>query len=95
VSGPRRLTLWNGSVAELITMTAVVVALPFYLGLIHIGIPLFVSYSAVAGAAMATGEFLEYSDVRYGLSVLLQGAAVWMAIVGSCGSLVYGLALLF
>ena len=92
---PRKMPFWHGSVAELLTMTAALVALPFYLGFVHTSAPLFALYAGVAGTAMAAGEFFEHSDVQHGgIRLLAAVAAVWATIVGIFGSFAYFVAYL-
>jgi hypothetical protein len=90
------MTLWQGSKAELVTAITAAVGIPFYLGFVHAGPPQLVLYSGVAGAAMATGEFVETPLLkRGGLRLFVADAAIWAATIGLIGGATYLLALIF
>lgn len=90
------MKLWNGSTAELVTAATAAIGIPFYLGLIHFGAPQLVLYSGVAGTAMATGEFVESSQLqRGGWRLFVADAAVWSVVIVLLGGLAYILALIF
>jgi len=90
------MTLWQGSEAKLMAAVTVTVALPFYLGFVHAAAPQLVLYTGVAGAAMATGEFVETPTLkRGGLSVFLTVVAVWSASIVVVGGATYLIALIF
>ena len=89
------MTLWQGSRAELVTAAAAALGLPFYLGFVHAPVPQLALYSGVAGAAMATGEFVESPMLtRGGLRLFLTDVAVWAAVIGLFGGAAYLLALI-
>jgi hypothetical protein len=53
-------------------------------------------YSGVAGAAMATGEFVETPLLkRGGIRLFMADAAVWAVVIGFIGGLTYLFALIF
>lgn len=90
------MTLWQGSKAELVTAIAAMVAIPFYLGVIHAGAPQFAVYSGVAGTAMATGEFAEHSSLQtWGFRLFLMDVALWCSGVALLGGAAYLIALIF
>jgi hypothetical protein len=90
------MTLWQGSKAELVTAIAATLGIPFYLGVIHLPAPQLVLYGGVASAAMATGEFAEYSHLaRGGLPVFLMDASIWFGVIALFGGIAYLLALVF
>lgn len=90
------MTLWQGTKAELLTAATAAVAIPFYLGLIHLPAPQLVVYSGVAGTAMATGEFVESTHLqRGGWRLFIADAAAWSAVIAFLGGLTYLLALIF
>ena len=88
--------MWQGSKAELVTAMAAAVGIPFYLGFVHAAFPQLVLYSGVAGAAMATGEFVETPHGKDGgFRLFLMDAAAWVALIAFLGGAAYLLALLF
>jgi hypothetical protein len=90
------MTLWQGTKAELVTAVAAAVALPFYLGLIHLPPPQLFLYSGVAGAAMATGEYAESPRLqRGGWRLFIANTAVWSVAIGFFGGAAYLMALIF
>jgi hypothetical protein len=90
------MTLWQGSKAEMVTAIAATVGIPFYLGIIHTPIPQLAFYGGFASAAMATGEFVEHSDLaRGGWRVFLADSAVWFGVIALLGGAAYLFALIF
>ena len=90
------MSLWQGSRAELITAVAAAVGLPFYLGFVHAPVPQLALYSGVAGAAMATGEFVETPLLkRGGFRLFMADSAIWAFVIGLIGGIAYLLALIF
>ena len=90
------MTLWQGSRAELVTALTAAIGIPFYLGIVHAPMLHLAVYSAVAGAAMATGEFVEDHRFRsQGLRLFLTDVGVWATVVGIFGALAYLFALMF
>ena len=90
------MSLWQGSRAELITDIAAAVGLPFYLGFVHAPVPQLALYSGVAGAAMATGEFVETPLLkRGGFRLFMADSAIWALVIGLIGGIVYLIALIF
>jgi len=90
------MTLWQGSSAELVTAVVAAVAIPFYLGFVHAAAPHLVMYSGVAGAAMATGEFVENPRPdRWGVRLFIANVAVWSVAIAFLGGAAYLIALIF
>lgn len=90
------MTLWQGSKPELVTAVAAAIGIPFYLGFVHTPVPQLAIYSGIAGAAMATGEFVETPLMRRGgFRLFLADAAVWAGVIGFTGGAAYLLALIF
>lgn len=90
------MTLWNGSKPELVTAIAAAIGIPFYLGFVHTPLPQLALYSGFAGAAMATGEFVETPLLkRGGLRLFMADAAIWAAVIGLIGGITYVFALIF
>lgn len=90
------MTLWQGTKVELVAAATAAIAIPFYLGLIHLPAPQLVVYSGVAGAAMATGEYVESQPVqRGGWRLFMVNAAVWFVAIGLFGGCAYLVALIF
>jgi hypothetical protein len=59
-------------------------------------VPQLALYSGVAGAAMATGEFVESPLLaRGGFRLFLTDAVIWAAVIGLLGGLAYLVALIF
>lgn len=74
--------------------TAVVVLIPLYLGLVHVGPAGAAAYAAAGGVAMTVGEHLQYRLRAIDLNDVLLDAALWGAAIAGVGGLVYLLALL-
>jgi len=90
------MTLWQGSEAKLVTAVTATVAMPFYLGFVHTAAPQLVLYTGLAGAAMATGEFVDTPTLKLGgFPVFLTVAAVWTAAIVVLGGTTYLIALIF
>jgi hypothetical protein len=90
------MTFWQGSKPELVTAVAAAIGLPFYLGFMHTPVPQLAIYSGLAGAAMATGEFVETPLMkRGGFRHFLADAAIWAGVIGLLGGGAYLLALIF
>jgi hypothetical protein len=90
------MTLWQGSKPELLTAVAATLGIPFYLGIIHTPAPQLVLYGGFASAAMATGEFVEYSDLaRGGWRIFLADSLVWFGVIALLGGIAYLFALIF
>jgi hypothetical protein len=90
------MALWQGSKPELVTAVAAAIGIPFYLGFMHTPIPQLALYSGVAGAARATGEFVETPLMkRGGFRLFLADAGIWAASIGLVGGLAYVFALIF
>jgi hypothetical protein len=90
------MRLWQGSKAELVTAAAATLAIPFYLGFVHTPAPQLALYGGVASAAMASGEFAEYSDpVLGGWRAFLVDTAVWFGVIAILGTAAYLLASVF
>ena len=90
------MTFWQGSKPELVTAFAAAIGIPFYLGFVHTPVPQLALYSGIAGAAMATGEFVETPLMkRGGLRLFLADAAIWAGVICLIGGATYLLALIF
>ena len=90
------MTLWQGSKAQLLTAAAAAIGIPFYLGFVHTPVPQLVLYSGVAGAAMATGDYVESPQIRsYGVRLFVADAAVWATAIAVFGAAAYAIALIF
>ena len=75
---------------------AAVLAIPFYLGIVHLAVPQLLLYSGAAGAAMTTGEFMESPERRRGgARIFLLDTALWFALIASLGGAAYLIALIF
>jgi hypothetical protein len=87
---------WQGSKPELATALAAAIGIPFYLGFVHAPIPQLALYSGFAGAAMATGEFVETPLMkRGGIRLFMADTAIWAVVIGLIGGLTYLFALIF
>ena len=87
---------WTGSRLQLLTAFAGIVAIPFYLGLIHVTAPQMLLYSGVAGTSMAAGGYLDSPrDKRGSLTAWLQEALLWSLVVVALGGTAYAVALIF
>jgi hypothetical protein len=83
------MALWNGSKPEIVTALAASIGIPFW-GFVH------AHYFGVAGAAMATGEFVETPLMSLGgLPLFMADAGIWAAVIGLIGGLTYLFALIF
>lgn len=90
------MTFWQGSKPELVTAITAAIGIPFYLGFVHTPVPQLAIYSGIAGAAMATGEFVETPLMkRGGFRLFLADAAIWAAVIGLVGGGAYLFALIF
>ena len=90
------MTFWQGSKPELVTAVAATIGIPFYLGFVHTPVPQMVLYTGIAGAAMATGEFVETPAMRaHSLRLFAIDVAVWAVMIGLLGGIAYLIALIF
>lgn len=90
------MTFWRGSTAQLVTAFAAAIAIPFYLGFIHLTAGQLLVYSGVAGTAMATGDYVETPrSGRGGVRLFFADAMVWFTVIALIGGLAYLLALIF
>ena len=90
------MAFWQGSKPELVTAVAAAIGIPFYLGFVHTSVPQLALYSGVAGAAMATGEFVETPLMkRGGIRLFVADTIIWAMVIGLIGGLAYLFALIF
>lgn len=90
------MTFWKGSKPELVTAIAAAIAIPFYRAFVHTPVPQLALYTGVAGAAMASGEFVETPLMqRGGVRLFLADAMIWAGVIVLIGGLAYGCALIF
>ena len=90
------MPLWQGSKPELVTAVAAAIGIPFYLGFVHTPVQQLAIYSGIAGAAMATGEFVETPLMkRGGFRLFLADAVIWAGVVSLVGGATYLVALIF
>jgi hypothetical protein len=90
------MRLWQGSKAQLVTAIAAAIGIPFYLGFVHTPLPQLVLYTGVAGAAMATGDYVETPMLKnFGVRLFLTDAALWAAVIATIGAVAYLVALIF
>ena len=82
--------------AELVAIFTAVLAIPFYLGIVHWPVPQMLLYSGAASATMTTGGFLDESKrFAAGLKVFFFEMLLWLAIIIPLGGLAYLIALIF
>lgn len=81
---------------ELAAICTAVLAIPFYLGIVHWPIAQMLLYSGAASAAMTTGTFIEMPERRAGGSKLFfLDMALWLALIIPLGGAAYLIALVF
>ncbi len=81
---------------ELIAIFATVLAIPFYLGIVHWAVPQMLLYSGAASASMTTGGFMdEPQRLSGGVKLFLLDMALWLAIIVPVGGVAYLIAWLF
>lgn len=81
---------------EAVAVFTAALAIPFYLGIVHLPVPQLLLYSGAASAAMTTGEFIEAPERRKGgARIFFLDTAVWFALIASVGGLAYLIALFF
>ena len=80
---------------EALAMLAVIVAIPFYMGLVHLGIVEVLAYVAVGALSMSVGQALQsrgFSPLR--LDDLLYDVGLWMVATATLGGAAYAAALI-
>ena len=80
---------------EALAMLAVIVAIPFYMGLVHLGIVEVLAYVAVGALSMSVGQALQsrgFSALR--LDDLLYDIGLWMVATATLGGAAYAAALI-
>ena len=80
---------------EALAMLAVIVAIPFYMGLVHLGILEVLAYVTVGALSMSVGQALQsrgFSALR--LDDLLYDIGLWMVATATLGGAAYGAALI-
>lgn len=81
---------------EAVAVFAAALAIPFYLGIIHLPVSQLLLYSGAASAAMTTGEFIEAPERRKGgARIFILDSALWFAMIASIGGAAYLIALIF
>jgi hypothetical protein len=80
----------------LLTALAAVLALPFYMGLVHVPLAQMFVYSGVASTAMAAGQFVDTPrEERGDAHVFVAELGLWFAAIVLFGGLSYLIALIF
>jgi hypothetical protein len=80
---------------EALAMLAVIVAIPFYMGMVHLGIVEVLAYVAVGALSMSVGEALQsrgFTALR--LDDLLYDIGLWMVATATLGGAAYAAALI-
>ena len=72
---------------------AAVLAIPFYMGFIHVSALGAAAYAGVGGVAMAVGEDLQFGIQRPALTFWDVG--LWIAAIAGTGGVAYVVALIF
>ena len=81
---------------EAVAVFTAALAIPFYLGIVHLPVQQLLLYSGAASAAMTTGEFIEAPERRSGgARIFMLDTVVWFGLIASVGGAAYLIALVF
>lgn len=72
---------------------AAIFAIPFYMGVVHLGIIEVFAYVAVGAIAMTAGQAVRDGEFRLPLHQLLNDIGLWFVLIATCGVAAYLIAL--